>query len=117
MLGRHRGRQDELHAPVVQHVDQPGEAPRLAEAMRTGMCGTSDSSTVWNWRGDLQIVVLRARAAAQRAEVEPHHAAGAAGADLARSMCSTGSSSRTSASSSNAGELHRASASGPSGVW
>ncbi len=84
LLGRHGRREDELDAPVVQHVHQPGEAARLAGQAHRHVRHVGQQHGM-ELAGDLQVVVLRARAAAQGTEVEPHHAAGTAPrGDLAR---------------------------------
>jgi hypothetical protein len=104
-----------LTRPVVQHVHQPGEAARLAGHAHRHLRHVRQQHGV-EARGDLQVVVLRTRAAAQRAEVEPHHAAGRRSARSSRcSMCSTGSSSRASASRSKA--CICSVGLGPSGQW
>ena len=84
LLGRHGGRDDQLDPAVVQHVHQPGEAPRGRRHVdrHIGHIGQQHGMEL---ACDLQVVVLRARAAAQLAEVEPDHATGAAArTDLAR---------------------------------
>ena len=116
-LGRHLGRHDQLDAAVVQHVDQPGEAARLAGQPRRHLRHVGQQHGV-EARGELEVVVLRARPAAQRLEVEPDDAAGApprvqfAVLDVQHRVlvARLGQRARRPASSA-------ASASAPSGVW
>jgi multicomponent Na+:H+ antiporter subunit D len=77
LLGRDLRRDDQVDPPVVEHVDQPDEAPRLGGHRRTHARHARDDHRV-ELAGDLEIVVLRTRTAAQRAEVEPDRASGAA---------------------------------------
>ena len=69
------GRQDQLDAAVVQHVHQPCEAARLRRQPGRHLRHPRQQHRVKLGR-QFQVVILRARAAAQLLEVEPHHAAG-----------------------------------------
>ena len=84
LLGRHGRRHDELDVAVVQHVHQQRETPCGGRHVHVQLWHVRQQDGV-ELRGDFQVVVLRARTAAQLAEIEPDHAAGAAlGGDLAR---------------------------------
>src|SRR5437879_41353 len=75
-LGLRFGRYDELDPFIVEHIDQPGEAPRGVSIARGHFRHARDDHAV-EALGELDVVGVGAWAAAQRREVEPHQAAGA----------------------------------------
>src|SRR5438093_13419915 len=58
---------------IVEDVDEPGKAPRGVALVR-GEAGHARDDDDREATGDLEIIELRARAFAQRGEVEPHEA-------------------------------------------
>src|SRR5215469_18264204 len=68
--GRGGGRDDQLHAAVVELIDEGDEAPRLiiAQRIHDGNVREDDGLVVAR---DLDVIVLAARSAAQGLETEP----------------------------------------------
>jgi hypothetical protein len=64
MLGLDRRREDQLDAAVVEHIHQPGEATRLAGQADRHLRHVGEKQGV-ELGGQLQVIVLRTRAAAQ----------------------------------------------------
>src|SRR5438876_11237233 len=58
---------------IVEHVDEPGKAPRGVAHVR-GEAGQDRDDDDREATRDLEIIELRARTFAQRGEVEPHEA-------------------------------------------
>ena len=75
-----RGGGQKLHAVIVQDVDEPSEAPRQV-AHVGGHPRDAGQEQHGEAAGELEVVALRPRAVAQRREVEPGGAAGAAPRD------------------------------------
>src|SRR5947208_14498529 len=75
-LGLRLGRYDELDPFIVEHIDQPGEAPRGVSIARRHFRHARQDHAV-EAPGELDIVGIGARPAAQHREIEPHQAAGA----------------------------------------
>src|SRR5438445_10638705 len=73
VLNRNRRRQQQLYPMIVEDVDEPGKTPRRVPHVRSqpgNVRYDHDSEAA----RELEIVELRARAFAQRREVEPDHA-------------------------------------------
>src|SRR5215467_3240682 len=68
------GRDDELDAVVVEHVDHQGEAARLLGELQAHARHARDDHRV-EALGQVQVIVLRAPPAADYREIEPGHAA------------------------------------------
>src|SRR5690606_8077224 len=71
------GRQNQLHAPVVELVDERDEAPCLVLEVHGELRHVRDEHRVIQAR-QLDVVVLAPRAVANLREIEPDHALGRA---------------------------------------
>src|SRR5206468_9796931 len=74
-LGLRLGRYDELDPFIVEHIDQPGEAPRGVSIARRHFRHARQDHAV-EAPGEVDIVGIGARPAAQHREIEPHRPAG-----------------------------------------
>ena len=80
VVRRGRGRGQQLHAMIVQDVDEPSEAPRAVAIVGRHLRNARQEQHREAAR-ELEIVALRARAVAERREVEPDGAARAPAGD------------------------------------
>ena len=102
---------------IVQDVDEPGEAPR-AVAHLGGHPRDAGQEQHRELARELEVVALRARAVAQRREVEPDGAARARRATSVRpSIASRGDSSGPRAHRLERAPRARRRPRGPAGTW